>query len=111
MTSQGYYSLLESKLKANPFMLSGKGLGGAAVGLAVEGSAGWSLVVDQSGRAMVKLGIEPRAGCVISLSEETFGKMVTGKLNVKWAVFTRKIKIKGDKDLAEKVGTVLKGLI
>jgi putative sterol carrier protein len=56
----------------------------------------------------VKAGENPGAKCTISMSDNDFVAMVTGKLNSQMAFMTGKLKIKGDMGLALKLQNIMK---
>ncbi|TVQ79862.1 MAG: hypothetical protein EA369_03685 [Bradymonadales bacterium] len=44
----------------------------------------------------VESGEAPNPDCALELSEEDFQKLIEGKLNIPWALATRKLKLRGD---------------
>lgn len=87
-----------------------QGLKGRSVGLELDGSstAALSLSVTAEGPIELKDGLNGKMDCVIRCSSETFSELKTGKLNIAWALMTRKIKVEGSLDLAKDFGLALK---
>ncbi|HEY4717092.1 MAG TPA: SCP2 sterol-binding domain-containing protein [bacterium] len=66
----------------------------------------WVVNLTQSGIGVTS-GADPAARCTISISDENFINMLTGKLNPQMAFMSGKLKIKGDMSLAMKLQQVL----
>ena len=83
-----------------------------SIALDIEGSGGgqWIFRFDDKGLLTMQEGAASDASCVISMKDEIFTGMATGKVNVPMAFITRKIKVKGDSSLAAKLGTSLQKL-
>lgn len=71
---------------------------------------------ETGGTWRVILGAEPRveegdgeAQCTITVAEEDFVNIVSGKLNPQMAFMSGKLKVAGDMGLAMKLGTVIGG--
>jgi len=97
---------IPENLKANPdvvtkinsiyqFMLSGPNGGEWFVDLTKPGG-------------VVGAGVNPGAKCTITMTDNDFVAMVTGKLNSQMAFMTGKLKIKGDMGLALKLQNIMK---
>jgi putative sterol carrier protein len=67
----------------------------------IDGAGKWTVNVDD-GRINVTQGAED-ADAVISTSEETFEKIVSGEQNATSAYMTGKLKVKGDMGAAMKL--------
>jgi putative sterol carrier protein len=103
--------ILEKKVLENPSVLSSSGLVSKSFSLILDNSQ-WNLIFDQnSNLTLNKQTPFNNATARIEMSEETFEKMLKGKLNIPFAYITRKIKIQGDLDAAIKFGVELKKLI
>ena len=63
----------------------------------------WNLDLTASPPQQIKPGTHPTPDCTIKMSEESFQKMIRGKLNVPMALITGKVKIGGSKALALKL--------
>jgi acyl-CoA dehydrogenase len=66
-----------------------------------------SYYIDGTGDKNVISTQDADADCTISVSEENFQKLISGKLNPMMAVMSGKIKIKGDMGLAMKLQGML----
>ena len=64
----------------------------------------WNLDLTSSAEKMIKRGAHPEPDCTIQMADENFEKLLKGKLNVPLALITGKVKIKGEKSLALKLG-------
>ena len=67
----------------------------------IDGAGTWTVRVE-GGTVRVDEGDAGEADCVISTSEETFGKIRDGRQNPMTAYMTGKVKVRGD------VGAVMK---
>ncbi len=75
----------------------------------IGGPAGGSLSIAISGGvARVEPGENPQARVTLSISPETFNKLLDGKLNATVAYMTKKLKIRGDIALAMKLESLLR---
>jgi putative sterol carrier protein len=63
--------------------------------------------VDGSGEKNVVTEVNKEAGCTITTSLKTMGKIVEGDLNPMMATMTGKIKISGNMGLAMKLGSLI----
>lgn len=63
----------------------------------------WSLDLFQKNPQIV-LGTHEEPDCTIKMSDENFEKMIRRQLNIPLAIITGKIKLKGDRTLALKLG-------
>jgi putative sterol carrier protein len=66
----------------------------------------WNLDLTQS-KKEIKAGAAEESDCRLSISESDFEKLLKKELNVGLALVTGKIKIKGEKALAMKLGKIL----
>jgi len=98
-----------SKISENPGILSESGLREKTVAIEIDGNTGgaWTFQFDGSGNISMEAGAEDSAACTISMKDETFEAMLKGKVNVPFAVLTRKIKIRGESAIAAKIGMLL----
>lgn len=85
----------------------------AAKAAPIEGTMKFQLgehifYVDGTGDTNVVTNEDKEADCAITMSEEDFQKLVSGKLNPMMAVMGGKIKIKGDMGMAMKLQGMLK---
>jgi putative sterol carrier protein len=99
-----------SKVQENPACMREAGVTSKKIALEIEGSTGgqWTFEFDASGLVAMKSGVlAPDAACVISMKDDTFTGMLTGKVNVPMAFVMRKIKVKGESALAAKLGLTL----
>ena len=65
------------------------------------------IYVDGTGESNQVTQSDNDADCVISASEETMAKLLSGDVNPMMAVMTGKVKIKGDMGIAMKVQSLL----
>lgn len=80
------------------------------IALDIEGSSGgqWTFQFDGEGLLTMQNGsLAPDAACTISMKDDTFTGMLSGKVNVPMAFVMRKIKVKGENALAAKLGLAL----
>eukprot|EP00746_Dinoflagellata_sp_MGD_P161215 gnl/MRDRNA2_/MRDRNA2_88277_c0_seq1.p3 gnl/MRDRNA2_/MRDRNA2_88277_c0~~gnl/MRDRNA2_/MRDRNA2_88277_c0_seq1.p3 ORF type:complete len:109 (-),score=26.98 gnl/MRDRNA2_/MRDRNA2_88277_c0_seq1:28-354(-) len=71
----------------------------------LKGKGEW--VVDlKNGTGLVKEGKAEKADCTITMSEEDFVAMASGKLEGTQAFMSGKLKIKGNMMLAQKLGPI-----
>lgn len=109
MNPQEFFDVkFSNKVHANPSLLAAAGLRNQTLSLELEGAQGgaWSFAFDGEGKLQISKGTS-HAACTISMKDETFMGLLAGKVNVPMAVFTRKIKIKGESSLAAKLGMAL----
>lgn len=105
--------LLPSKLEQNPSLFKSHKFDGSSVRLQMDGALGgdWTLVFGADGSASIQKNRSGSCSCHIQMSDDSFAKLVAGKLNVPMALITRKIKVSGDKTLAMKVGEALQRIL
>ena len=98
------------KISQDPAFMSSAGVRGQNVSLNISGSEGgqWTFQFDNQGKLIMKPGLDADAVCTIESNDKTFGGVLSGSVNVPFAVMMRKIKIKGDLGIAAKVGLALK---
>lgn len=84
----------------------GKDLSGVVL-LDIDGPEGGKWTIDCDEVKVLKKEIKD-PNVTIIISDENFKSLVAGKLNVMSAMFTGKLKIKGDMSLASKLAMVLK---
>ena len=65
-------------------------------------------VTMKEGKAAVAAGEAPSPNCTVTMAENDFLDMVSGKLNGQMAFMTGKLKVAGDMGLALKLGSFLK---
>jgi hypothetical protein len=99
---------LSQKIAANPKLLVDSGLRNTTVSVAAEGLGSWTFRFDDQGSVALESGLSQSAACVIETKKDTFDGMLTGQVNVATAYLFRKIKIKGDTQLAIQLGLALK---
>lgn len=74
----------------------------------ITGPGGGNWYVDlSSDPAVVKEGTAASPGCTITVGDNDFIGIVTGKLNGQMAFMSGKLKVAGNMSLAMKLGTVL----
>ena len=86
------------------------GVNSKKIALDIEGSTGgqWTFIFDDTGSLTMNNGaLASDAECVISMKDDTFMGMLSGKVNVPMAFVMRKIKFKGESSLAAKLGLAL----
>ena len=99
-----------SKVQENPACMQEAGVTSKKIALEIDGSTGgkWTFQFDGQGLLTMQNGVSaPDAACVISMKDETFTGMLSGKVNVPMAFVMRKIKVKGENALAAKLGLAL----
>lgn len=65
------------------------------------------IFIDGSGESNLVSEEDNEASCIITASEETMDKMISGELNPMMATMTGKMKIKGDMGLAMKLQSLI----
>jgi putative sterol carrier protein len=113
MTARDFFEKkFATKISANPACLQDAGVTSKSIALDIEGSGGgqWTFQFDDKGMLSMKPGAAADSACVISMKDDTFTGMISGKVNVPMAFITRKIKVKGESTLAAKLGTSLQKL-
>lgn len=73
----------------------------------ITGDAGGHWTVDLT-KPEVREGEDANAKCTVTVKDEDFMKIVSGKLNPQMAFMSGKLKIGGDMSLAMKLGELLK---
>ncbi len=98
----------QAKVTENPSILSSAGLRNQSLAVELDGASGgnWHFQFDAKGDLTMSKAQHP-ADCTIAMKDETFMGLLNGKVNVPMAVFTRKIKLKGEASLAAKLGLAL----
>ena len=96
------------KVQEDPMCLAATGVKGDSIGLDVSGSNGgqWTFCFDATGKLDIQKGLVS-PGCTVETKDETFEGMIKGTVNVPMAFLMRKIKVKGDSQLAVKLGLAL----
>ncbi|KAL6907034.1 sterol-binding-like protein [Trichoderma evansii] len=69
-------------------------------------TASWH--IDLKDKGVVATGLPENANVTLSLSDEDFGKLVTGKANAQRLFMSGKLKVKGDVMKATKMEPILK---
>lgn len=113
MTARDFFEKkFAPKISANPACLQDAGVTSKSIALDIEGSGGgqWTFRFDDKGMLSMQPGAAADSACVISMKDDTFTGMASGKVNVPMAFITRKIKVKGESSLAAKLGTSLQKL-
>ncbi len=88
---------LQSKLDSHPELLKDTE---STFELQIDEKA-WH--IDFRGGRKVTRGPAPRSDLKIEMKEETFEKLIAGKLNVTWSLATRRIKVSGTLSLLPKL--------
>ena len=103
---------LASKISADPACMKEAGVTGKSIAIDIDGPGGgkWTFRFDGQGLLTMQSGSADDAACVVSMKDETFQGMISGKVNVPMAFLTRKIKVSGESSLAAKLGTTLQKL-
>lgn len=73
----------------------------------ITGDAGGVWIVDLI-NGEVREGEDPNAKCTVTVKDEDFLQVISGKLNTQMAFMSGKLKIGGDMSLAMKLGEILK---
>jgi len=68
----------------------------------------WHIDLTSSKSKEIRRGSHEAPDCTIQVSRENFYKILKRELNVALAIVTGKLKIKGDKTLALKIGALFK---
>jgi putative sterol carrier protein len=102
MTVKGFFEGLESKLGEKPAQLAGMD----CVYQFKVGESAYSVKM-KDGKATVAEGDAPSPNCTVTVAENDFLDMVTGKLNGQMAFLTGKLKVAGDMGLALKLGSFI----
>ncbi|MEO5666457.1 MAG: SCP2 sterol-binding domain-containing protein [Bdellovibrionota bacterium] len=113
MTARDFFEQkFAPKIASNPACLLDAGVISKSIALDIEGAGGgqWTFRFDDKGMLSMQSGSASDAAAVISMKDDIFTGMVTGKVNVPMAFITRKIKVKGESSLAAKLGSSLQKL-
>lgn len=102
MTVKEFFEGLEPKLNAKPDLLSGMN----CFYQFMVGDSSYNVSI-QDGKAAVAEGEASSPNCTVTVAENDFLDMVTGKLNGQMAFFTGKLKVAGDMGLALKLGSFI----
>ena len=102
MTVKGFFESLEAKLGEKSAMLAGMN----CVYQFKVGEASYNVTM-QDGKAAVAQGDAASPNCTVTVAENDFLDMVTGKLNGQMAFLTGKLKVAGDMGLALKLGSFI----
>ena len=97
------------KIQEDPAFMASAGVRGQSIGVSLDGFNGgeWTFEFDSNGSVVMKTGGAAQATCMIQTSDKIFEGMITGSVNVPMAFITRKIKVKGESQLAVKLGLAL----
>jgi len=113
MTARDFFEKkFAPKISSTPNCLQDAGVKSKSIALDIEGAGGgaWTFCFDDQGLLSMQSGAASDAAAVISMKDDVFTGMVTGKVNVPMAFITRKIKVKGESALAAKLGASLQKL-
>jgi putative sterol carrier protein len=102
-TVKGFFESLESRLNSDPSKLAGMN----AVYQFQVGEGSYCVSMKE-GKASVASGAIPDPNCTVTMEENDFLEMLSGKLNSQMAFMTGKLKVAGDMGLALKLGSFLK---
>jgi len=102
MTVKGFFEGLEAKLGEKSAMLAGMN----CVYQFKVGESSYNVTM-QDGKAAVAQGDAASPNCTVTVAENDFLDMVTGKLNGQMAFLTGKLKVAGDMGLALKLGSFI----
>ncbi len=102
-TVKGFFESLESRLNSDPSKLAGMN----AVYQFRVGEENYCVSMKE-GKASVAAEAVPEPNCTVSMAEDDFLEMLSGKLNSQMAFMTGKLKVAGDMGLALKLGSFLK---
>lgn len=99
-----------TKVQENPLCMKEAGVVSKKIAVDIEGKTGgkWTFLFDDQGSLKIQATVlAPDADCLISMKDEVFMGMLSGKINVPMAFVMRKIKVKGENSLAAKMGLAL----
>jgi putative sterol carrier protein len=99
----GFFESLQERLAKNPAKLAGLN----CVYQFRIGDASYN-VAFADGNAVVAEGEAPAPSCTVTMAENDFLSLVSGKLNGQMAFMTGKLKVAGDFGLALKLESLLK---
>lgn len=102
---------LIQRTKTQPDCLQESGLKNAKLGIVIEGVGGgqWTLSFDSKGFVTcLKDPASSLCETVVTTSEKIFEGLLAGNVNIPMAFLTRKLKVKGETQLAVKLGLALK---
>jgi putative sterol carrier protein len=102
MTVKGFFEELEGKMNRKPDLMAGMN----AVYQFVVGENQYNVAI-KDGKAAVAQGAAAAPNCTVTVAENDFLDMVTGKLNGQMAFLTGKLKVAGDMGLALKLGSFI----
>ncbi len=102
-TVKGFFESLEAKLNAEPSKLAGMN----AVYQFRVGEETYSVSM-KDGKASVAPAAASDPNCIVTMAENDFLEMLSGRLNGQMAFMTGKLKVAGDMGLALKLGSFLK---
>ncbi len=102
MTVKGYFDGLEAKLADKSALLAGMN----CVYQFKVGDSSYNVTM-KDGKAAVAQGDTSSPNCTLTMAENDFVDMVTGKLNGQMAFLTGKLKVAGDMGLALKLGSFI----
>lgn len=102
MTVKEYFDGLETKLGEKSALLAGMN----CVYQFKVGDSSYNVTL-KDGKAAVAEGDAAAPNCTLTVAENDFLDMVTGKLNGQMAFLTGKLKVAGDMGLALKLGSFI----
>ncbi len=102
MTVKGFFEGLEAKLGEKSALLAGMN----CIYQFKVGESSYNVTM-QDGKAAVAQGDVASPNCTVTVAENDFLDMVTGKLNGQMAFLTGKLKVAGDMGLALKLGSFI----
>jgi len=102
MTVRGFFEELETKINSKPELFSDMD---CIYQFLIGGFAYNVLIKD--GKATIAEGETPSPSCTVSISEDDFIDMLTGKQSGQMAFLTGRLKVTGDVGLAFKLGSFI----
>lgn len=105
MAAQKVFDELAARLKADPAVV--KKVNGVYL-FTIDGKNHWTVDL-KNGAGSVKSGEHGKVDCTVQMAEKDFVDLMTGKLNGQSAFMSGKLKIKGNMNLAMKLGELSKG--
>ena len=104
ITPTSIFDEMKTKLEADPSSVEGIN---AIYQFKVTGDTGGDWYVDLTGAPVITAGVKDDANCTITVSDQDFVDIKTGKLNGQMAFMTGKLKIAGDMGLAMKLNKII----
>jgi len=102
ITVKGFFEKLSPALNAKPQALSGLD----CVFQFLVGNFAYNVLIKED-KATVAEGAAPSPDCTVTITENDFIDLVSGKLNGQMAFFTGKLKVVGNINLALRLGSLI----